>query len=135
VQLQSDRDDILHKGHFTGAMNPETSIAVASSILETVFPLVIASLGLHLHEMLVCNDPEHTLPKKSKSIASMTDEELLAYLEELRVTRSDRYSCSRRVYDGRLERFFSLSITYVFPAKAYQRWGPERPTLRNACDA
>jgi hypothetical protein len=56
--------------------------------MEVLFPLVVASMDLHLHETLVCNDAQHVTPELKKPIASMSDEELFNFLTNLREARS-----------------------------------------------
>jgi hypothetical protein len=86
-EVQNWRDLFLHRGDFASHIQSQTAIEVASAILETLFPLVITNLGLHLHETLICNEPEHVAPKLEKAIFQMSDGELFAFLAKLREAR------------------------------------------------
>jgi hypothetical protein len=44
------RNDAVHKATPVGAPVAEAAIAIAASILEDVFPAILKSLGLHLHD-------------------------------------------------------------------------------------
>ena len=53
-RLQKERNRILHRAKFVANETPATGIAVASFILDDVFPRVVRSVGLHLHGMRIC---------------------------------------------------------------------------------
>jgi len=56
-EVQSRRNDVLHRAEPASAEDAARSIAVASTVLEVVFPAVVNSLGLHLHqEGRLCNE-------------------------------------------------------------------------------
>jgi len=86
-EVQSWRDLFLHRGDFASHIQSQTAIEVASTVLETLFPLVVTNLGLHLHATLICSEPEHVAPKLEKAIVQMTDDELFAFLSKLREAR------------------------------------------------
>lgn len=56
-EVQSRRNDVLHRAEPASGEDAARSIAVASTVLEAVFPTVVNSLGLHLHEDgRLCNE-------------------------------------------------------------------------------
>jgi hypothetical protein len=50
IEVQERRDKIVHRAEEVSFEQAEQTIAVASTILEDVFPHVINSLGLHSHD-------------------------------------------------------------------------------------
>src|SRR6266496_1901845 len=47
--VQERRNAVVHRGEQVSIADAERSIAIASFVLEEVFPAVIAKLGLHVH--------------------------------------------------------------------------------------
>jgi hypothetical protein len=86
--VQKSRDLVLHRGDMATPSEAKKAVAVASTVVEILFPTVIISMGLHLHETLICNNAECLLPEPKKPIASMSGEELADYLKECRKSRS-----------------------------------------------
>lgn len=55
VEIQKVRNTVVHRGEATADSNAELAIAVAKTLLNDIFPQVLAKLELHLHEpMTVC---------------------------------------------------------------------------------
>jgi len=55
VEIQKARNAVVHRGEATADSNAELAIAVAKTLLNQIFPQVLAKLELHLHEpMTVC---------------------------------------------------------------------------------
>src|ERR1041384_299751 len=58
-EVTTQRNDVLHRGGLLTVTREEAeyALAVATTLLETVFPAVLNNLGLHLHGLNVCADP------------------------------------------------------------------------------
>jgi hypothetical protein len=55
--VQKQRNTVLHRAEIASKEEAEISVAVASVMLEELFPAVVAKLGLHLHDgVRVCKD-------------------------------------------------------------------------------
>ncbi len=56
-ELQQRRNKIIHQADLVSKEEATKAIAIASEILEALFPSVVAKLGLHIHEnRRVCNN-------------------------------------------------------------------------------
>jgi len=58
-EVRTQRNDVLHRGGLLAVAREESeyALAVAMTLIETVFPAVIGNLGLHLHGTTICADP------------------------------------------------------------------------------
>ena len=65
--VREKRNEILHKGLQATCEEAGHSIAVARTLLEEVFPPVIAKLDLHLHENMVICDKSDCIPSGNQS--------------------------------------------------------------------
>lgn len=55
--IQDRRNAVLHRAELASTEEAEQAVAVASVVLEELFPAVVTKLGLHLHDgARVCND-------------------------------------------------------------------------------
>ena len=61
--VQDDRNRVLHRGEEVQAEYATRAVAVASAVLEDVFPRLIGGLQLHLHEGVRVCDSFH-IPEK-----------------------------------------------------------------------
>jgi hypothetical protein len=50
IDLQKQRNAIVHRAQDASAEQAELAIAVASALLEDVFPALLTNIGLHLHD-------------------------------------------------------------------------------------
>jgi hypothetical protein len=56
-EVQKARNAVIHRGETVGDANADLAIAVAGALLGDIFPKVLATLHLHLHEPItVCAD-------------------------------------------------------------------------------
>ncbi|MCK9635634.1 MAG: hypothetical protein M0R41_05095 [Methylobacter tundripaludum] len=77
--LQKKRDHLVHRAQMPSSTEAEIAISVASAVLETVFPIVIKAIDLHLHERgRICND----------SLCKLEGEYSPEWIEELRSRRN-----------------------------------------------
>jgi hypothetical protein len=54
--VQDRRNAVVHRAECVSLEEAEHSVAVASVILEEIFPAVVTKLGFHLHERIrICN--------------------------------------------------------------------------------
>jgi len=67
TSLQTKRNKLMHGAQMLSSTDAEKAIAVASAILNDVFPAVINAINLHLHEHgRICNDSLCALEGKVK---------------------------------------------------------------------
>lgn len=59
AEVQKDRNAIIHRGEAVDDAKAGLAIAVAATLLNDMFPLVLAKLDLHLHEPLTVCDRSH----------------------------------------------------------------------------
>jgi hypothetical protein len=85
--VQQQRDSVLHRAEIAPKEEAERSVAVASVVLEEVFPTVVTKLGLHLHDgVRVCKDwgckygrsDEGSLPNPALPAAASGGQRLIA---------------------------------------------------------
>ncbi|MHA6925541.1 hypothetical protein [Ralstonia pseudosolanacearum] len=56
-RLQKVRNAVVHRAEAVSVDDANLSIAVASAVLDEVFPALVSGLDLHVHEgVRVCND-------------------------------------------------------------------------------
>jgi len=56
-KVQKDRNAIMHRTEKAGIEDADLALAVASEILESIFPEIISKMGLHLHDgYRICDD-------------------------------------------------------------------------------
>lgn len=56
--IQELRNNIVHSGMTATPADASSAIALATAMLEEIFPMAVKNLGLHLHKDLeVCGDP------------------------------------------------------------------------------
>jgi hypothetical protein len=57
--VRGKRNEVLHRGGLAAVTREEAeqAIVVAATLIETVFPAVLNSLGLHLHGVNACANP------------------------------------------------------------------------------
>jgi hypothetical protein len=59
IEVQQRRNAIVHRAQDGTEEEAQSAIAIASSLLEDIFPAVIANIGLHLHDgRRVCGNNE-----------------------------------------------------------------------------
>jgi hypothetical protein len=58
-EVQRVRNAVLHRGESVDDSNAELAIAVAETLLNGIFPQVLAKLNLHLHEPLTVCGQKH----------------------------------------------------------------------------
>ncbi|MBM3744974.1 MAG: hypothetical protein FJW34_04165 [Acidobacteria bacterium] len=72
--VQERRNTVLHRADVASTEEAEQSIAVASVVLEELFPAVVTSLGLHVHDgVRVCNDWRCKYPMTNGSLLANED--------------------------------------------------------------
>ena len=57
MDIKKRRDTLMHSAEIADIKESQAAIAVATCILKELFPIVVQSLGFHLHDGIrVCND-------------------------------------------------------------------------------
>ncbi|MEQ1898597.1 MAG: hypothetical protein ABL971_14555 [Vicinamibacterales bacterium] len=51
---QDSRNAIVHKGEARSAQDATDAVRVAAAVVETLYPAIVRSVGLHLHGVQVC---------------------------------------------------------------------------------
>lgn len=60
LTIRQKRNGIAHRAELATGEEAQLAIAVASCMIEELFPVVVRTLGLHLHGTTVCEQPHRT---------------------------------------------------------------------------
>ena len=62
---QDARNAVLHRGESRSPQEVNDAIRVAEAVIETLYPAVVHTIGLHLHAAVICTDEKCKGPNKS----------------------------------------------------------------------
>jgi hypothetical protein len=59
VTIRQKRNGVVHRAEVATEDEAQLAIAVAACMIEGLFPVVVGTLGLHLHGTTVCDRAHH----------------------------------------------------------------------------